>query len=436
MSNPRLLITFYGDDFTGSTDAMESFTLAGAKTALFFKPPSVSMLGRFPDVRAVGVAGITRSLAPDAMECELRPALLRLKELASPVVQYKICSTFDSSPAVGSIGRVIDIARTVFPDAPFVPLVVGAPVLGRYCVFGNLFATCGGDRQPYRIDRHPSMSKHPVTPADESDLRVHLGRQTNKCISLFDVLKYDLPDPALRSVLETLLAEKAEVVLFDVLQESHLARIGQLLQSTAPLFAVGSSGFSTAIGTTWGLAKPVFPNPGPAQPLLVVSGSCSPVTACQIKWAVEHGFAEASLDVAAIAAGHGARLALRCTVDTAIEQLVAGRHVIIHTGGVKAVQVNPRLLGEALGEIVKAAVTRTRVRRVLIAGGDTSGYLARTLGIDALEMIAPLAPGAPLCRAFASADSPFDGLELNFKGGQVGPPDYFRAVAQGTFSNN
>jgi uncharacterized protein YgbK (DUF1537 family) len=75
------------------------------------------------------------------------------------------------------------------------------------------------------------------------------------------------------------------------------------------------------------------------------------------------------------------------------------------------------------------------VRRVLIAGGDTSGYLARTLGIDALEMIAPLATGAPLCRAFAAAGSPFDGLELNFKGGQVGPPNYFGAVAQGKLSD-
>ena len=66
---------------------------------------------------------------------------------------------------------MIDVARTIFPDAPFVPLVVGAPTLGRYCVFGNLFATSGVDPQPYRLDRHPSMSRHPVTPADESTVK-------------------------------------------------------------------------------------------------------------------------------------------------------------------------------------------------------------------------------------------------------------------------
>jgi 3-oxoisoapionate kinase len=67
---------------------------------------------------------------------------------------------------------------------------------------------------------------------------------------------------------------------------------------------------------------------------------------------------------------------------------------------------------------------------LLVAGGDTSSYAARALGIEALEMIAPLAPGAPLCRAHAAAP-PIHGLEVNFKGGQVGAADYFGAVARG-----
>jgi uncharacterized protein YgbK (DUF1537 family) len=66
----------------------------------------------------------------------------------------------------------------------------------------------------------------------------------------------------------------------------------------------------------------------------------------------------------------------------------------------------------------------------VIAGGDTSSYVARALGIEAVEMIAPLAPGAPLCRVRAPA-SPVDGLEVNFKGGQVGGEDYFGRAARG-----
>jgi uncharacterized protein YgbK (DUF1537 family) len=73
----------------------------------------------------------------------------------------------------------------------------------------------------------------------------------------------------------------------------------------------------------------------------------------------------------------------------------------------------------------------TKVQRVCIAGGDTSSFAARALGVEALEMWAPLTPGAPLCRAFAP-DSPADGLEIVFKGGQVGAENYFGIVKHGT----
>src|SRR4051794_38175807 len=142
---PDLLIGFYGDDFTGSTDAMESLTLAGARAALFIDPPDAGRLARYPGLRAVGVAGLTRSMPPGEMEAVLRPAFGRLKALGPRVVHYKVCSTFDSSPRVGSIGRVIDVGTEVF-GGRFVPLVVGAPGLGRYCIFGNLFAQYGAGR--------------------------------------------------------------------------------------------------------------------------------------------------------------------------------------------------------------------------------------------------------------------------------------------------
>src|ERR1043165_4081569 len=105
MSN--LPLTFYGDDFTGSTDALEQLTLAGIRAALFIEPPTPKQLARFKNLQAIGVAGMTRSMTPDAMERELRPALKKMKALGAPHVHYKVCSTFDSSPKIGSIGRVI-----------------------------------------------------------------------------------------------------------------------------------------------------------------------------------------------------------------------------------------------------------------------------------------------------------------------------------------
>lgn len=428
-----LLLAYYGDDFTGSTDALEFLSRAGVRTALFLAPPTAAQLARHPGLQAAGVAGLTRSLAPAAMEAELRPAFAALGALGPRHVHYKVCSTFDSSPAVGSIGRAIEIGTETF-GGRYVPLLVGAPALGRYCVFGNLFARMGigSTGAIYRLDRHPSMSRHPVTPADESDLRLHLAKQTKKRSGLFDILKASLSEDAARAALDQLVADGAEIVLFDVLNSDQLARLGALIDGEArqgsPVFSVGSSGIEMALGAHWSRlnrpnATPSWSDPGPASPLLVVSGSCSPVTAGQIAWAEANGFALVALDPVAPDVPSASAAAIR--------ELEAGRHTLVYTSrGEAGAQVSAAVLGTALGQIARATVAPAGLRRLLVAGGDTSSYAGRALGIEAVEMIAPLAPGAPLCRAFAPG-SPADGLELNFKGGQVGAPDYFGAVVRG-----
>ncbi len=252
----KLLLTFYGDDFTGSTDALEQLTLAGIRAALFITPLTSAQLKNFPDLQAVGVARKTRSFVPTVMERELKPALLALKKLGARHIHYKVCSTFDSSPEIGSVGRVMDLAAKIFP-APFIPLLVAAPALGRYTIFGNHFARfgIGSSGAIHRLDRHPSISKHPVTPMTEADLRVHLARQTEKKIALFDILKFALPENEFHSALQKILAEKPDVVLFDALTAEHLARIGEVLEKCAaakqPFFSVGSSGIEAALAMVW-----------------------------------------------------------------------------------------------------------------------------------------------------------------------------------------
>src|SRR5439155_8268574 len=183
-------------------------------------------LGRYPGLSAFGVAGMTRSMPPDKMEQALRPALAAMKSFGAPIVHYKVCSTFDSSPQVGSIGRAIDVGVDIFGSRP-VPVVVGAPALGRYCVFGNLFARCGTEGPAVRLDRHPSMSRHPVTPMDEADLRLHLAKQTSKRIGLLDVLALDSRDPA--RAFDQFIDAGNEIILIDMLYERQLAVAGGLI---------------------------------------------------------------------------------------------------------------------------------------------------------------------------------------------------------------
>lgn len=455
----ELLLAFYGDDFTGSTDALEFLSRAGAKTVLFIEPPKPGQLSRYNNLNAIGVAGMTRSLTPDAIEQELRPAFTALRDLGAAHIHYKVCSTFDSSPTIGSIGKAIDIGAEIF-QSRFIPLLVAAPALGRHCVFGNLFARMGiGSKGAiYRLDRHPSMKHHPVTPADESDLRLHLSRQTSKRIGLMDILQIQSEEA--KEALEGIVQAGAEVVLFDALYQEQVAGIGRLWDAYAdfqkPFFSVGSSGIEMALGGHWmeeGVLKPQqhWPDPQKAEPLLVASGSCSPVTAGQIAWALSQGFAEVVLDTEAIAANEDVSAVVEDNVKKIMALLGEGRSVIVHTSrGADDERVGrtaeiftrkgfdehrirtetAQLYGTALGRIVRKVAEQTVLKRIVVAGGDTSSFAARAMGIEAVEMIAPVSPSAPLCKAYASG-SPIDGLEVNFKGGQVGAEDYFGMVLEG-----
>lgn len=428
---------------------MEALARAGVPTVLFLAPPRPEQLARFPGVQAVGIAGVSRSLPTAEMEGALRPAFEALKALGAPLVHYKICSTFDSSPTIGSIGRAIEVGQEVF-SAPFVPLVVGAPVLGRFCVFGNLWARSGPETAPFRLDRHPTMRRHPTTPMDESDLRVHLARQTNNTVVLFDALDLAASDAGAR--LQALLSTQPDVVLFDVLYESHLPVIGGLIASRSPRFAAGSSGIEYALAAHWRARgelpadPPVFAA-DPVEQIVVVSGSCSPVSEGQIaRAALEHGYGEVALRGERIVDPATERDERERATRAALDHLRAGRSVIVHTsrgpgdGRIAATRQrleelgrtdadSAPLLGEALGQILHDLLRQTNVRRAVVAGGDTSGFVARALGIEALEMRAPLAPGSPLCRA--RTNGPLDGLEILFKGGQVGTINVYESVRRG-----
>jgi uncharacterized protein YgbK (DUF1537 family) len=278
-------------------------------------------------------------------------------------------------------------------------------------------------------------------------LRVHLAKQTRKKIALFDILQLALPEQAARAEFTDILAKKPDVVLFDALYNEHLRSIGSLIDSFAsakrPLFSVGSSGIEAALTAWWnpqtrGAQRLARTLASPVTQILVGSGSCSPVTEAQIAWALKNRFSEVFLDARAFRSPKGYGLEISRAIDETTKFLRAGKSIIVHTtrgGSDKRVTANLKnrtscVLGTALGVVLRCALEQTKVRRVCIAGGDTSSYAARAMGIEALEMVAPLTPGAPLCRAIAPG-SPADGLEIVFKGGQVGAENYFGVVKRG-----
>lgn len=443
------LLAYYGDDFTGSTDAMEAMTAAGVPTVLCLDTPTPDLLARFPDVRCVGLAGSSRGRNPAWMRDVLPSAFASLAAFGAPILQYKVCSTFDSSPETGSIGAAIDIGVNVM-RARWSPMVIGAPRLKRYQMFGNLFAAVNGDG--YRLDRHPTMSRHPVTPMDEADLRVHLGRQTSRRIELIDMVQ--LRDGEGVARVGALGGDDRPVVLIDVLDEETLVEAGRLVweQRGEGVFSASSSGLQYALAAYWRSrgwlpATPSLPVAKPVDAIAAVSGSCSPVTASQIAWARAQGFHVERLDLRRALDPQTGDAEIERAVTVAADALRRGVSAIVHSAegpddptvvgfddiardaGLTRQQA-ARDVGGALAQVMRRLLDRVELKRVVVAGGDSSGEVASTLGIDALSVAAGLAPGAPLCRAW-SKSTQRDGLEIVLKGGQIGGAGFFGLVKEG-----
>ena len=429
-----LLYCYYGDDFTGSTDVLEQLAANGVASVLFLSAPTAAQLARFSACQAIGFAGDARSRTPEWMSANLPAIFTRMRDLGPAIVQYKVCSTFDSAPHRGSIGRALEIGREVFATQT-VPIGVAAPHLGRFVVFGNLFAAAG--KQMYRIDRHPTMAHHPATPMDEADLRLHLARQTNLAIGLVDLRAFQSGNAREQFRLQA--DGGAAAVLLDGVDAVMLQEAGQVIwglaEASRPLFTVGSSGVTASLIAHWRstgviAAEPPSVTSTKADQILVISGSCSAVTAGQILWAKRQGLACLELDAEALARGGPG--AVNAATELALQLLRSGRDTVLYTAlGTPTGLTHDKELGLALGRLMLSLVQQTGVRRVVLCGGDTSSHAVQQLGLTALTFAGTLAPGAPLCRAHAEEKTGLDGLELVLKGGQIGPEDFFGMARYG-----
>ena len=448
MIDQKPLLAFYGDDFTGSTDAMEALAKNGFRTVLFLEPPSSQMLSAFSGIQCLGVAGTSRAKSPEQMEEELRPIMNDLAQSGARIVHYKTCSTFDSSPNVGSIGKAIEVSRNYFPEQKSIPLLVGAPVLGRFTLFGHHFAKSGDE--VFRLDRHPIMSRHPVTPMDESDLRDHLRKQLDEKMGLMTILELEgnyetVNDKYIKKLNEY------DVLLIDVLDEERLNTSGRLMWESSRVqsqFVVGSSGVEYALTSHW--EKVGIPKSGEVLTnqqieksinILVVSGSASSITKDQIEQAISQGFFGLRIPPELLV---GKETIPKEFLKEAIARLKNKQSVILYSAlgpDDDSIQLTRKLLeekgmstmdsssfiGSQLGKWTKYMMEEAIIKRVVIAGGDTSGFVTSELNVFGLEMIQSISPGAPLCKVY-SEESFMNDVQLALKGGQFGGRNYFSDV--------
>jgi 3-oxoisoapionate kinase len=418
-SGPRY--GWYGDDFTGATDTLATWAERGFRALLFLREPTPEQLAAAGPLDVIGIAGATRSMPPAAATTHLDAAGRFFAAQGVELLHYKCCSTFDSAPHVGSIAAAVKALTPHFRNA-FVPIVGGQPNLGRYCLFGTLFAAAGAGGEIHRIDRHPTMSVHPVTPMGEADLRRHLAAQGLARVGLLDYRAY-VGDQA-NALLDACLGTRPDAVLLDVADAADLPIIGRLIADrlrAGPMLAVGPSSVAQALAAANKDERGFAASTTPARcdgPILALVGSLSPVTRAQVKAASKYRQVEVD----------PARLLNEPGYADAIRQrslhLLASKNVMLVTEPVRHQPKQADHAAIATGALLRAILSDATVSRLIVAGGDTSSHAVAALDAWGLSYRAPLTPGAPLCRIH-SDDKRLDGLDIVLKGGQMGPLNFF-----------
>jgi len=447
MSQPSApLVAWYGDDFTGSAAVMEEFAFAGVDSVLFLDIPNAEQLARFASARTIGLAGTSRAHSTAWMEQNLPEPFAFLRGLNASLNLYKICSTLDSSPEIGSIGKALSLARGYFGSGA-VPIFPASPKMGRYQCFGTLFARA--DQTVHRLDRHPVVSHHPVTPMDEADVAKHVARQTDEPIGLIALT--DLPRA--KEVFVALESADVGLVSIDAVSSADLIACGQLFAGLPQgSLLAGSQGVAEALVEYWRASgknvdsRAQLETPGRAKHMVGLSGSLSATTRSQIDQALADGFVGVQLDTQRCL-GAERQAAVGQSVEAAIAILSEGKSPLVYSArgrddpavakhrhsaeqlGLTS-EVASQQIGEALGEVLAALVNTGAVTRAAIAGGDSSGYALKRLKMLALTALMPTAPGAGLYRAHPRSKDERT-FEIALKGGQMGALNYFSEIRHG-----
>lgn len=404
------------DDFTGATDLAGLLARSGVRVSLRIGIPSEPPT----DTAAFEVIALKSRTAPvaDAV-AETRAALKWLQAAGAQRFFWKYCSTFDST----SEGNIGPVAEALMADLGTNQTIYcpAFPENGRSIFMGNLFV----GQQP--LAESP-MQDHPLTPMRDSNLMRLLDPQVTKATGLADRLTVAQGADALRAQLDTLKGRGVAHVVVDAVANEDLYVIADACRDM-PLMTGGSAvamplpALYLADGTLSADApKAVAPELDPAT--IVLSGSCSAMTNAQVANYIAQGAPSYQLDPLALA-----EKGPQPVLDWLAAQDLTKAPLIYATANPDSVRTTQNKLGvAAAGELIEATLSACAVaardegaRRIIVAGGETSGAVTKALGVSQLDIGAEIAPGVP----WTYCQSNGHHIALTLKSGNFGSETFF-----------
>lgn len=408
------------DDYTGASDLANTLTRAGLRTVQTIGVPSDDL--KLPDVDAVVVSLKSRSIEAGLAVSKSRAAEKWMRERGAEHVLFKICSTFDSTDA-GNIGPVMDALHTDSGDA--IVLVTPAfPETGRTVYKGNLFVGA----EP--LNESP-LKDHPLNPMHDSNLVRVLARQSKTKIGLVDLAVVARGPDAVRAHLSDLAKQGIGAAIADAVFERDLETIGAVALDHR--VSVGASGIGLGLARALVASGRVKANNMAAAvgetiggPAACLAGSCSQATLEQITKA-EKTMPVLHLDPEQVMAGSDET---RRALAWAKKHLGKGPILIASSSTpdqVAALQARHgrdkagHAIEQAMADIAEGLM-QAGVRRLVVAGGETSGAVVDRLGIPGFLVGPEIAAGVPVLRAVGARDGE---MLLALKSGNFGGPEFF-----------
>jgi 3-dehydrotetronate 4-kinase len=408
------------DDYTGGTDVAAAFRRQGLRTVLLFGPPDQET--RVPDCDAVVVALKSRALDADAaVKMSLAARDWLVSDAGVSTIYFKYCSTFDST-AAGNIGPVVD-ALLDAAGGQLTVICPATPEHGRTVYQGHLFVAD-------RLLSESSMRHHPLTPMTESYLPRLMAAQTPHSVKVINWQQVRRGRKAVADALQNSADNGARHVVVDALDDDDLTVIAGAVDGMAVV--TGAAGLAGALGRVMrdrhrDRSSPA-PTPAPPGPTVIFAGSCSMTTLGQVAHAQER-FASFRLDPRTVSTPSE----LLAPALTWLLDHVGEEPVMIYSSA-PAEQRGPAdarvadQLEATMGSLAKAAVD-AGARRIVVAGGETSGAVVDALGLKSVVVDAEADRGVPWC------STPDHRVSLLLKSGNFGRPDLLvRAATSETLS--
>jgi uncharacterized protein YgbK (DUF1537 family) len=408
------------DDYTGASDLANTLTRSGLRTVQTIGVPSEDLA--LPEVDAVVVSLKSRSIEASQAVAKSRAADKWLRTRGASHVLFKICSTFDSTD-VGNIGPVMDALRADSGDT--IVLVTPAfPETGRTVYQGNLFVGS------VPLNESP-LKDHPLNPMHDSNLVRVLARQSRTDVGLLDLAVLARGPQAVRARLTALAEQGFGAAIADAVFERDLETIGTV--ALDHLVSVGASGIGlglaralVASGRARAAAAATISEAPVGGPAACLAGSCSQATLQQIARA-EQTMPVLHLDAEQVVAGQGEAQRALQWANGRLENgpvLIASSSTPDQVAALQARHGRDaagHAIEQAMADIAEGLV-KSGVRRLVVAGGETSGAVVDRLGIPGFVVGQEIAAGVPVLRAVGAAQGD---MLLALKSGNFGGAEFF-----------